>query len=229
MARHGTFVTTHSSSNSRLMTAAERIRCFMSGPHLSPRASQYDWALLALLALSLSFNVLIAFRFTMAGSNTPQLNATNANRAPAPAVGSAMPPVMVHRLGGGSEAITWGGQARPTLLYVFTPSCRWCGRNAKNLKALADRIKDSHRIVGLSLDPDVEAVGAYARAHEMNFPIYIRPHGEAVAAYRFGATPQTFLLDSSGKLVHSWIGAYAGPVGEEIKGVFEVELPGLVR
>ncbi len=201
----------------------------MSASELAPRASKYDWALLALLALSLSFNVLIAFRFTMAGSNNPQVNATNSNGAPALAVGSAMPPLTVHRLDGGSETITWGERARPTLLYVFTPACRWCARNARNVKLLADRIKDTHRIVGLSLDPDTEAVEAYARANEMTFPIYVKPSPEAVAAYRFGATPQTLLLESSGKLVHSWIGAYAGTVGQEIGDVFEVEFPGLIR
>jgi hypothetical protein len=64
----------------------------------------------------------------------------------------------------------------------------------------------------------------------MTFPIYIRPDAEAVAAYRFGsATPQTLLIDSSGRIVHSWIGAYAGTVGKEIEDVFKIKLPGLVR
>jgi hypothetical protein len=125
--------------NDRFMAREKRIRCLMSGPELAPRASKYDWALLALLALSLTFNILIAFRFTMARSNTPEVKAKRTNGAPALSVGSAMPPLTVHRLDGGSETITWGDPARPTLLYVFTPSCRWCARNAKNLKMLVFR------------------------------------------------------------------------------------------
>ena len=189
-------------------------------------ARPYDAVLLGLLALSLTFNILIAYRFAVPNSVS---SPTNANRRAGPAVGITLPPLDAELLGGGRELLRFGSDSRPTLLYVFTPACQWCSRNANNIRAVTARAQGSYRLAALSLDPDKDSVTAYVREQGIEFPVYVKPSAESVSAYALGATPHTLLIDRSGKVLQSWVGAFAGTVGSQVEAVFKLKLPGLVR
>jgi peroxiredoxin len=124
--------------------------------------------------------------------------------------------------------MSYVGDGRPTLLYVFTPSCQWCAKNVNNIKALASRVHASHRVIGLSLDSD-DVVDAYAKDHGLAFPIYIRPNARTIAAYGLQSTPHTLLIDRFGVLQESWVGAYGGALGKQIEARFDIALPGLIH
>src|SRR5712671_893418 len=51
-------------------------------------------------------------------------------------VGIAVLPITANRVDGTRETITYVGSDRPTVLYVFTPECKWCARNLDNLRTL---------------------------------------------------------------------------------------------
>lgn len=197
----------------------------LSAPQESRHAHQYDGLLLILLAVSLSLNAVMAYRMGRLDASSAQVG--NRNASASLVLGSKVPPIEAQLVGGGREAIKYG--ERPTFLYVFSVNCQWCARNENNLKTLTQRIKNSHRVIGLSLDSDPTVVETYARTHGIDFPVYISASSEALAAYRLGATPHTLLIDTSGKLVQSWVGAYAGTVGQQVEEVFDTKLPGLLR
>ena len=197
----------------------------LSAAQESRHGRPYDWLLLVMLALSLSLNAVMAYRMGRLDASSTQTGSRSASATLV--VGSKVPPIEAQRIGGGREAIKYG--ERPTFLYVFSVNCQWCARNENNLKALTQRIKDSHRVIGLSLDADPTVVETYARTHGIDFPVYIGASSDALAAYRLGATPHTLLVDTSGKLVQSWVGAYAGTVGQQVEEVFDTKLPGLLR
>lgn len=187
------------------------------------RPTRTDWFLLVLCALSLTTNVLLGVSFLRitAGIVT---SPGGPPRQAGPVVGAELPPLDAERLGGDREVLQYAESERPSLIYVFTPSCQWCARNLENLKALTAHAKDGYRLVGLSLDPNVEDYVAQAK---LDFPIYINASPEMVSAYGLGPTPLTLVVSPSGKVLKSWTGAYGGATQKEVEATFGLALPGI--
>jgi peroxiredoxin len=189
-------------------------------------ASRPDAFVLALLALSLAGNVALGVaisRLAVRVGNAPQVQSA----APAgPVVGQQLPSLTAERRGGGKESIAFAATERPTLIYVFTPSCTWCARNLANIRQVIAEAGKTHRVIGISLDPDVDA---YEERVHLGIPIYVRPSRQTFEALRLGSTPQTIVLSGDGKVVKSWVGAYTGGTEREVASYFKVTLPGLIR
>ncbi len=134
-------------------------------------------------------------------------------------------PDQVQRFGGEREDIALSGD-RPTVVYVFTPSCLWCARNMANVQVLVEAVETSHRVIALSLAPDV---GDYVRQHGLTVPVYIEPDLEAMEGLGLGPTPHTIVLSADGKVERTWLGAYSGKIAEEVQSYFGVTLPGLLE
>ena len=190
------------------------------------RSTRADWFVLLLLAISLSGNVLLGtafFRLTSrmtSPTDSPQRNATSG-----PEVGTVLPPLEAERLGGTRETLAFSEGERPTLLYVFTPSCQWCERNYDNLRTMLATAKDSHRVVVLSLDPQINA----ADYVDLGVPVYRQPSDQTAKAYQLGPTPQTIVLSSRGKVIRTWTGAYSSGIETDVESYFSISLPGLIR
>lgn len=192
-----------------------------------PSASRSDWFLLTLCGLSLTANVLLGIGYIRLSSGGATVGAgVSPPRASGPAVGVQLPPLEAERLGGGPESVRYADGERPTIVYVFTPSCQWCARNLANLKALTAHAKSDYRVVGVSLDPNVED---YVAKMKFDFPVYVNAAPEVVTAYGMGPTPQTLVVSPSGKVLKSWIGAYAGATEGDVEATFGLTLPGLVH
>ena len=65
--------------------------------------------------------------------------------------GSLVPPLPARDLDGRPSVIEYGSSSVPTVLYVFSPSCRWCQANADSVGSLAGQIAHKYRTVGISL------------------------------------------------------------------------------
>jgi Redoxin len=129
------------------------------------------------------------------------------------------------RLDGVREQLRYDADARPTLMYVFSPTCGWCKRNHANLKKLIEDAAGAYRIVGLSLSPDV---ADYLKDAQLSFPVvYVRPSAEMVATYGLGTTPQTLVISREGTIIKAWDGAYIGQTKKDVEGFFKITLPGL--
>ncbi len=187
--------------------------------------SRADWFLVSLLGISLILNVVLgATLFRVSGVRNTTSGATGA--PPAPRVGQRLPPLRAHRLDGQPTSINVtepGGL--PTLLYVFTPSCKWCERNLENMNVVLKAAHQSHRVVALSLDPN--AAPYVERVGWDNLLVLTSPDESTKAAYGLGPTPQTLIIGTDGKVVTAWVGAYGGPVKREVEKYFSVQLPGL--
>jgi peroxiredoxin len=185
-------------------------------------SNRADLFLLGLLAISLLSNVGLGIAvLRLSGQVAP---AAAARQPSGPAIGAQLPPLEAERLGGSRETISYQADRRPTLMYVFTPECSWCARNLANLKALLAEAKDEYRLVGVSLNPDVEA---YLSKAQLELPVYVNVAPEAAVAYGFGSTPQTLVISPEGRVVKSWIGAYGGAAQADVERTFGVRLPGL--
>jgi hypothetical protein len=112
---------------------------------------------------------------------------------------------------------------RPTLLYVFSPTCHWCERNLANIAAIVKNRRDV-RVVGVNIGPPLDA----ASAKKQPFDEIIQPGSATIRAYRFTGTPSTLLV-TQGTITQSWSGAYAGPLADDVSKALAVTLPGLLQ
>ena len=96
-------------------------------------------------------------------------------------IGSKVPPLLVKDLSGVSTTITYDSVGKPTLLYVFRPSCVWCRRNANALLGLAKHVSGRYRLIRISLGK--KGLLDFTKAHEMNFPIYSGLSSSIISSY----------------------------------------------
>ena len=168
---------------------------------------RFDYVLLVLLALSLATNVAVV--------GTVVLN-QRAQGQPDVPVGAKLKPIAGTTADGRSTFVSYG-EDRPTVLYVYSPTCAWCERNLAAISLLSKEAADRYRFVGVSL-PSNKKEGSPA----LPFPAVLTNAGGP-----FRSTPQTLVIGSDGRVVKSWIGAYIGNTKSEIEQFFSVQLPNL--
>jgi peroxiredoxin len=144
------------------------------------------------------------------------------------ATGDVVPEFEAAEAGGTHTTVALTGRGQPTVIYVFSPTCHWCGRNWLNVNALAGRLRESHRLIGVSLS--ARQLARYAQNAKIQFPVYsvdmerlLGPGKKRFSA----ATPETLLIDTNGKVQRIWRGAYADLTKREMEAYFGVSLPGL--
>jgi peroxiredoxin len=197
----------------------------LDGPHTRAAGSgRRDWIIVGLLAVSLGQNLVLSLGILRL--STAKAALTTAEAEPAgPKTGVKVPALDAQRLNGSRENVEFASDKRPTLLYIFTPSCSWCAKNLNNLKAIADAAARSHRVLALSLDPNVDE---YIRKTGLTIPIYVNPSEKMFRPYGLGPTPLTVVVGTDGKIIKSWVGAYSGAIKTDVEAYFSVKLPGLV-
>jgi len=171
-----------------------------------------------LLVAAVALNVVLARKVhSLARSQTPQLSGLE--------VGAIVPPITAKRADGKIETIAYSSSDRPTVLYVFTPSCIWCERNLDNIKQLAKLKDEEYRFVGLSLSD--RALSSYLATTGLALPTYTNLSKDAVEAYKLHGTPQTIVVSPQGRVIQNWMGAYIGDKKSQVESFFGVSLPGI--
>jgi peroxiredoxin len=112
---------------------------------------------------------------------------------------------------------------RPTVLYVFSPSCIWCARNAAAIGKITSELSNRYRIIGLSLDS--ENLALYISDHKMAFPVYTNLPDSVIDSYQLGPTPTTIVIAPNGRVLKTWVGAYTGPTQSSVESFFSIKLP----
>jgi hypothetical protein len=97
-------------------------------------------------------------------------------------VGTTVVPITAKRVGGQDELISYQGVNLPTVLYVFTPPCVWCARNADNFKSLANRESADYRFIGISLSE--QGLTDYVAKNNLTLPVYSGLSPETLKAYK---------------------------------------------
>jgi peroxiredoxin len=185
-----------------------------------PPASAVLAALAGLLVVSVSLNVLLSRRIRRFEAIESRKLAGRLLK-----VGTTVPPIAVKRLDGHQEVISFQGAVQPTVLYIFTPPCVWCARNADNFKTLVDKEGGNYHFIGLSLSE--QALAEYVAKNELKLPVYSGLSSETLTTYKLGSTPQTIVVSPEGKVLQDWVGAYVGGQKSQVEAFFHVTLPGL--
>lgn len=151
--------------------------------------------------------------------------------APPPSVGrvlisSTLSPLSVSTLDGAQARIAFDGR-KPTVVYVISPSCVWCTRNAANIAFLAQSKRADYTFVGISQRASAAVLREYLTQHPLPFPVYLLDNTTS-ASLALG-TPSTLVVAPGGKVVAGWGGAYLGDKVARIQEFFGVQLPGLTE
>jgi hypothetical protein len=191
--------------------------------HGEPETAYWDRVLLVLLAISLLLNVLLGLE-----TLRPHEEGVEAGTGPlsGPAIGASVPSLQVESLDGVGQRISFESDSRPTVIYIFSPSCDWCERNVANIRALASERSGAFRFVGVSL---TESSEDHLIAEQLGFEVFISPGLQTLSAYGLRGTPQTIVVSTDGTVVRSWTGAYGGRTGQMIERFFGLKLPGLIQ
>ncbi len=175
------------------------------------------WVYLLLLA-SIGLNSYQSWKLQQLQSNVLEVDGESLFKA------NEMAPdlTLVDQSNGEKVNLTHDGQ-KPTLIYVTSPTCIWCQRNAANVEALVKAIRTKYRIVIIATRP----VGASTSeaVPQVGIPIYAVA-AESKTALR-GGTPQAIAIDAYGKVDKVWRGAFVDRTKRDIESVFGVSLPGV--
>jgi peroxiredoxin len=172
------------------------------------------------LAVSLMLNVLLAHRVrSLVHGQETQITDRLLK------IGAIVPPISVKVLDGQQAVISYKGTSGPTVLYIFTPLCKWCARNMDNFKTLVDQAGTKYRFIGLSLSE--EGLVQYVSKNELKIPVYSGVSIEAKQAYKLAGTPQTIVVSADGRVLQDWMGAYVGEEKSQVEAFFHATLPGI--
>ncbi len=112
--------------------------------------------------------------------------------------------------------------AQPTVIYVFSPQCRWCAKNLDNFKSLIAQAGQSYRVVALSMTH--QDLASYLAKEQLNVPVFADVDSTIVSAYQLSATPTTIVVSPSAKVLKVWTGAYEESTRREIESFLAVHL-----
>lgn len=175
-------------------------------------------AAIALLICSVAINVLLARRVAALNGTLLYLKAENKLSA-----GASVPPINAKDIDGNAASVSYTSDGIPTVLYVFSPQCKWCEKNIPSIKSFADQVHGKYRLVGMSLSSD--GLRSYVAQNGFAFPILDELPPYIVTSYKLGGTPQTIVVSDEGKVLKDWSGAYFGGTKKEIEEYFHVRLP----
>lgn len=184
----------------------------------SGRGPGRSWIPLCLLAASLSLNVWLAVR----------LRASSGGGGPLPTgpqVGFNLQGLDGTSPAGRPVHLLTHGIGLPTVVYVFSPSCVWCERNLRNIQAVVRARGVRFRFVGVSLSS--AGIGPYLSNHQLDMPIIAQLEPATISRLRLGATPETIVVGSDGRVEANWLGAYVGDTQAAVEKFFGLRLPGL--
>jgi len=192
-------------------------------PRVTSRRYLYTSCLAILLLTSAAINVLLAREITGLKGVIDQLK-LEGRTAWQQQIGQAVPAIEVRGLDGAQIKLNsiFGGD-KATVVYIFSPNCKWCSRNLQNIKNLAEAVKEKFQLVGLSVTD--KGLEEYVAQSGLAFPIYSMLPSKEGDLNR--GTPRTLVVSREGKVVTTWFGAYGGDLRKKVEEYFQLSLPGL--
>lgn len=126
-----------------------------------------------------------------------------------PGKGTMMPPLAGQDLTGAPQAVAYGQDLRPTLVYTFSKECGHCQQNwraMRSLQVLAPRRLRTAYVdtLGDVFTPDYLAASGIGQS-----VLLVQLSPEAAIAYDARAVPQLLLVDHDGRVQWSHVGELA--------------------
>lgn len=138
----------------------------------------------------------------------PQLQATQ---------GAQMPDLRGFDLAGKPVEVLYGKDPRKVLVLVYSPTCPFCDKNWPNWQAMIASL-DRSAVRTVAVDVTSTSTEAFLQQHQLaGLPVFQKVDPQAAVNYRFQLTPQTILVDSTGKVEKVWTGVLNDSNLTEIK------------
>ena len=109
-----------------------------------------------------------------------------------------------------SNAVTLSSlEGKVVLLNVFTTTCDICRAEFPNLIAVNDRYskREDVQVVGIAIDPMVEAVESLVRAAGINYTV-LMGELETLVNWKVKAFPTSFLINKEGQISQQYVGLH---------------------
>ena len=109
-----------------------------------------------------------------------------------------------------SNAVTLSSlEGKVVLLNVFTTTCDICRAEFPNLIAVNDRYskREDVQVVGIAIDPMVEAVESLVRAAGINYTV-LMGELETLVSWKVKAFPTSFLINKRGQISQQYVGLH---------------------
>lgn len=87
------------------------------------------------------------------------------------------------------------------ILNFWATWCVPCVEEMPELQAIAEAHADELLVLGINISEDASDVRAFARDHNIQFPLLIDPPPSVAQDYQVISLPQTVIVDPSGELV----------------------------
>ena len=117
--------------------------------------------------------------------------------------------------------VLYGKEPRKTLLMVYSPTCGFCDENWPKWLSLVPAL-DRSAVRPVLVDVTATSTQAFLAAHHLaGVPVFVQIDPRAALGYRFHLTPQTILVDSTGKVERVWTGVLNDSNTTELKQLVE--------
>jgi hypothetical protein len=182
-----------------------------------------DRLLLIVLGLSLLANVgqyVLRLR-TQPAVSPYTVNRYEKNLLPQP--GTTLASLHLLSADGSKAELQFGSNELPTVVYVMSPTCKWCERNLQMIDALVTQVHGRYRVIGIS--NTTKGLQDYIHKISPPFPIYYPDPNYTNAAITTDITPRTLLFSPSGSFIQGWNRAYLNQTKSDIAMFFKISLP----
>jgi peroxiredoxin len=121
-------------------------------------------------------------------------------------IGAQMPDLKGFDPEGKPVEVLYGQDHRKVLVLVFSPVCPFCDQNWPKWEQVISSLDRSViRLVGV--DVTSTATPPFVSQHQLTgLPVFVKLDPRDMVNYRFQLTPQTILVDPSGKVEKVWTG-----------------------
>jgi hypothetical protein len=182
-----------------------------------------DRVLLVVLGISLAVNVGLAFLWQQSKRTAQGIVTRTASSHLMPVEGEYVPELHLVKPDGTKVDLRLDTREPPVVLYIFSPTCKWCDLNRPNIDSLVSQSHNRYRFIGLY--PSTTGISDYLMSNAVPFPVYSLDPSSPNPEISESVTPRTLLFSSGGLLVHSWTGAYSGATMKQISSAFGVRFP----
>lgn len=159
------------------------------------------------LRLLLIIIACLALLCACASQNSPAPDPTQDNSMPTPVptpdVGierESMPDFSVTLLEDGKSIYLSYLYDKPTILNFWATWCGPCGAEMPDFQEIYEEYGDSINMLAISMGETEADVRNFIEANGYTFPIGVDPNSVIATKYGISFVPQTFLLDTSGRL-----------------------------
>jgi peroxiredoxin len=173
---------------------------------------KWNYAISGCCVLLLALNIALVFQNRELKSRLsmppPVLQAT---------AGSQMPDLKGFDPDGKPVEVRYGTDPRQVLVLVFSPTCPFCEQNWPKWTAVIKSL-DGSLVRPVGVDVTSTTTDIFDSQHAMGeMPVIAEVDPVARVDYRFQLTPQTILLDATGKVEKVWSGVLNDAAVAELK------------